>query len=249
MASLLVGVMKNRMLSGLKALWSTTKDWLYSCTVPAEPMAPIILLTTKRQDIPILQSYVGDPGSSFWSLFPKRDVPVSVASRIDVTALRKALWSVRRSFTCHMWRRGMSACMDLTEGADSCIKGPLPGIFVANCPSASVYGHMITEKLATWVENDFVAGPFDSPPLANFRVNPIMAVVKGSAVRPVINLSAPPGRSYNDNVVASKLEKVRMATTKFFGYSVVEAGRGAVFSKQDAKDAYKNVPSKMSDWS
>ncbi len=232
------------MVMGLKALWGTSKEWINSTLLPKWPEAATALVERKRADIPLLHDYETNPGTVFWQSFPSRLVSEVHGSRMDAGALGKAIAGVGLEFTCHMLRRGYKACNDLTQGADSCIVENLPGIFVKNCQSALDNGCFITEKLATWIENDFVAGPFDSPPFVNFRVNPLMAVVKGASVRPVINLSAPAGRSYNDKVVSSKVEKVKMA----FAYSLFEAGRGALFSKQDAKDAYKNVPARKSDW-
>jgi hypothetical protein len=92
------------------------------------------------------------------------------------------------------------------------------------------------------VEKDFVAGPFDTPPLKNFRVNRLLAIEQPSKIRPVLNLSAPVGASFNDNINENLLEKVEMATEKQFGYLLKECGAGARFSKFDTKDAYKCIP-------
>jgi hypothetical protein len=76
----------------------------------------------------------------------------------------------------------------------------------------------------------------------------VIAVVKHGAVRPVVNLSAPAGASFNDNIKAECIEKVHMSTAQSFGFSVREAGKGALMSKFDLKDAYKIVPAKREDW-
>jgi hypothetical protein len=54
-----------------------------------------------------------------------------------------------------------------------------------------------------------------------------MAVVRKGAVRPIINLSAPKGASFNDNVDKYNLEKVRMSTAQCFGYAVRKCGLAA----------------------
>jgi hypothetical protein len=75
-----------------------------------------------------------------------------------------------------------------------------------------------------------------------------MAVVRKGAVRPIINLSAPKGASFNENVDTNRLEKVRMATAQSFGYAVRKCGSNAKMSKFDKKDAYKLIPAKKEDW-
>ncbi len=75
-----------------------------------------------------------------------------------------------------------------------------------------------------------------------------MAVVRKGSVRPIINLSAPKGASFNDNVDTNKLEKVRMAMAQCFGHAVRKCGFNAVMSKFDKKDAYKLIPAKKKEW-
>jgi hypothetical protein len=41
--------------------------------------------------------------------------------------------------------------------------------------------------------------------------------------------------------------KVNMSTAQQFSYTVLEAGPGALMSKQDMKDVYKLVPAKLQD--
>ena len=61
-----------------------------------------------------------------------------------------------------------------------------------------------------------VAGPFDSPPLENFRVNPLMAVKQKNKVRPILNLSAPKIFSFNDAVIENSLRKLEMSSAALF---------------------------------
>ena len=95
----------------------------------------------------------------------------------------------------------------------------------------------------------FVAGPFLSPPLPEFRANTIMAIEQKEKVRPVLNMSCPDGNSFNDNVDEHAVPKaVRMSSARQFRQAVLRAGKGALMSKLDMKDAYKNVPAKVEDF-
>jgi hypothetical protein len=52
-------------------------------------------------------------------------------------------------------------------------------------------------------------------------------------------MSEPKGKSFNDNLDKKAIEKVWMATAQSFSYLLKEAGKNAVFSKYDLKDAFK----------
>ena len=123
----------------------------------------------------------------------------------------------------------------------------LPPIFCKNNPATAKHGQLVSDTIGVWVKKKFASGPFDSPPLANFRVNPLIAVEQHGKVRPVLNVSEPSGRSLNDNVDKLSIEKVYMSSAKDFGHVMCKAGVSANFSKFDLSDAYKNVPCKISD--
>ena len=127
-------------------------------------------------------------------------------------------------------------------------KVKLPPLCSENSKSATDNGALLTDTIATWVKKGFVAGPFDTPPMAGFRANPLAVVVRNGKVRPILNMSGPKGRSFNDNVDKSKLEKLHMGTAKSFGFSLKKAGKGAKFSKFDLQDAYKLMPARKEDF-
>ena len=76
----------------------------------------------------------------------------------------------------------------------------------------------------------------------------MLAVPQPGKVRVILNLSAPDGASYNDNLNPLLLEKVQMSTARQVGYTVVRCGRGARIWKYDMHDAYKNVPVRHADF-
>ncbi len=60
--------------------------------------------------------------------------------------------------------------------------------------------------------------------------------------------SAPENRSYNDAVNKFCLPKAVTTSARLFSYSLLRAGKNAIFSKFDQKTAYKNVPQHPSLW-
>jgi len=105
----------------------------------------------------------------------------------------------------------------------------------------------VTKTLKKWLEDDYLAGPFLSPPLSEFRANSMMAIQQGDKVRLVLNMSYPKENSFNDNVDEDKVGKVAMSSAKQFGQTLLKAGTGASMSKLDLKDAYKQIPAKTED--
>jgi hypothetical protein len=202
----------------------------------------------KWPSIQQLADYKASPPPAFWENFPHRGLPVHISTSVNKPALRKLLDQNRDKLTTHQHRRGVRCLSDLQTGADAAQKGELPPVTVKNASSAHENGRLFMDKIATWVSTGFVAGPFKATPVPGFRANPLMAVVRKGAVRPIVNLSAPKGSSFNNNVDSYKLEKVRMATAKNFGYAVRKCGVNSKMSKFDKKDAYKLMPAKKSDW-
>jgi hypothetical protein len=124
----------------------------------------------------------------------------------------------------------------------------LPGITCKNAKSAIEHGEMMTDTIASWVKKGVVAGPFAKKPLENFRVNPLMAVAQKDKVRPILNLSSPKNRSFNDAVKETAIAKLEMSSAKIFGEEIFRHGPGAVFAKYDIKDAYKLIPGDPDQW-
>ena len=200
----------------------------------------------KNPEVRILTSYEGSQNEDFWLKFPFRQVPESIHSPIAVNELVK-LVNETTSFTVTQKKRAESCVNFLMNGAPAHQLVELPSVFTKNSHSALIHGALVTDKLASWIKDDIVSGPFSSPPLSNFRVNPLIAVEQHDKVRPVLNVSEPAGRSFNDNVNKFLTEKVCMSSAKEFGYAIVKCGKNAKISKFDLVNAYKNIPTKLKD--
>ena len=148
----------------------------------------------------------------------------------------------------HQLFRAKRCISYLRSGAPSFQRKILPPIFCTNVPSTAKNGRLVTDTIGMWVKKRFASGPFDSPPLPCFRVNPLIAIEQHGKVRPVLNVSEPEGRSFNDNINKHGIEKVYMSSAKDFGYCLCKAGVSANFSKFDLSDTYKNVPCKSLDF-
>jgi hypothetical protein len=198
--------------------------------------------------IPTLPDYHVVPNESFWRHFPFSGVPSAVSSKVNSQALRSIILLNKDNLTIHQFKRGMKLIEDLQNGASAYQLIELPPTDVPNCSSAYEFGQQLTDKIATWVDAGIVKGPFKCPPVPGFRANSLMVVKRGNNYRPIINMSDPKDRSFNDNLDKLKIEKVHMSTARDFSYSLKEAGMNSRFSKFDFKDAYKNIPARKEDW-
>ena len=196
----------------------------------------------KNSEVPKLQNYEKNPGDLFWKSFPKKDLPVEAETSVNPTVVEAELNKVKNSLTKAEFERGQRAIEYLKKGAPSFIKQNIQGCMVENAMSANRYGAEVTDNIATWIKKGFAAGPFDTPPLPEFRVNPLIAVAQTGKVRPVLDVSRPEGKSLNSAVDDLQVEKVKMTSAKIFGDVLLKAGKNAVFSKTDLVAAYKQVP-------
>ena len=201
----------------------------------------------KCPEIPVLENYGVPPSENFWEKFPSNKLTTEVKTPVNVEKLVELVESVKSDFTCHQFFRAKKCIENFRKGASAFQKKNLPSVFCKNVPSAVKNGPLMTDTIGTWVKKDFAAGPFSEPPLKNFRVNPLVAIEQHGKVRPVLNVSEPCGRSFNDNVDSDCLEKVYMSSAKDFGFTLCKAGKNATFSKFDLSDAYKIIPCKISD--
>jgi len=235
--------------NGIPTDWHSVERWLDNSITPEYPQeAPMKEIKREFTEIPLLENYEEVPDESFWKNFPKRELPKKATTRINTRNFAKLVKKYKPEMTRAEGKRADRIVRDLQQGAEAYQKSKLPPMTAPNAKSAYQHGALITDKIASWIKEGFVAGPFDSPPAEGFRANPLIAIVRNGKVRPVLNMSGPRGQSFNDNVDKSKLEKVHMDTAGTFGQKLLEAGTGAVFSKFDYGNAYKTVPSKVKDY-
>jgi hypothetical protein len=201
----------------------------------------------KNPEIKILNDYSKVPPAEFWSTFPNSPIPEEVSTGINVDRLEYHLANKAEVLTEQQRLRGERIVYSLRNGASNLQKSRLPPVMVPNANSTVRAGPAVTDTVATWIKCGFAVGPFDEPPLKNFRVNSLVAIDNGVKVRPILDVSQPLGCSFNSNVQEELMEKVYMSSPRLFGYSVCDAGCNSVISKFDSADAYKNVPCRLYD--
>jgi hypothetical protein len=219
---------------GLPSSWNRVEGWLYGRRQIG--FVNMELPTGKKlkwPSIPALDDYSKAPDDSFWDQFPKKELPSIPETSINISRMEEMVCEFKSKMTIHEHERCMKAIDYLKNGAPAFQKIELPGCFVKNASNTFRYGREITDNIATWVEEGYAAGPFGGPPCANFRVNPLIAVVQPGKVRPVLDVSSPNGESFNSTVDEYETETVKMATAKKFGQNLLDCGENASMSKHD----------------
>lgn len=206
-------------------------------------MSEIVVMKVKSPEIEKLQSYVSGAPQAFWEKFPSKELPTVAECEVNVKKLEELIYESKCKFTAAELNRAQRCVENFKNGAGSSqMDPPLGGNFSKNAKSAEKHGYYITDTVATWLKKGYIAGPFDQPPVKDFRVNSLSAIEQGEKVRPVLNVSMPKNSSLNSNIDMLNLEKVHMSNARKFGFSMCEAGQNCIMSKFDMIDAYKNVP-------
>ena len=229
--------------------WAKVSRWLDERIGAFRPAATEMKLPEiKNPEIQALEDYEIIPGESFWSSFPRRELPVKVETRVNILALKRRIWKSKDKMMKSELVRAKKILKHLQFGAESLQIAELPPVTCKNGKSTVMHGKYLTDTIGSWVKKGYVAGPFDTPPVPGFRANPLGVVVRNGKIRPILNMSGPMGASFNDNVDERKMEKLHMGTAKEFSYLLRDAGKNAKFSKFDIQDAYKLIPARQEDY-
>ena len=163
---------------GLPARWSTVLGWLLFCgkTVLVE-VAKFCVKPLKHKYLPRQMDYRKGMNDEFWKLFPFRDIPLRAETNIDTEMMGKVIEEGREKMLNSQYIRGQKVLDNLKNGAPACQIKELPAVFCENDESTYENGAILTDTIAEWGVKKFTAGPFDRPPLKQFRVNPLKAIV------------------------------------------------------------------------
>ena len=157
----------NRTDLGVPSDYSVVESWW-------EPISEYIAIPArvnksyvkKVPQIPVLPSYAKPPSQSFWNSFPKNRSVTSVCNPVKTCVLKQYVQVYKNQWSTQSKIMAKIAITNATEGTVTNFKNTLGPLSSKNASSAIRNGEMITDTVADWVQQKFVAGPFFSPPLA-----------------------------------------------------------------------------------
>ncbi len=233
---------------GLPDGWSEVESWIDDSRDVAASINPSSQKpTVKNPEICVLADYAGPAPPGFWEKFPSY-YPKKVVSSVKIEELENLIADCWDSWTLSQKLTARKTIERLKGKRPVKLKKLPDPLFEKNAISALENGQAMTDVLATWIKKRFVAGPFEKPPCKGFRANPLMAAVQRTKIRPIMNLSAPKGLSFNDAVDETSIDLLRMSSAKIFAEALVQSGKGADFVKEDIQDAYKLIPNAEEKW-
>ena len=121
--------------------------------------------------------------------------------------------------------------------------------FANNLISAQQNPEIVSAKISKELAAGRLAGPFNSPPLPNFRVSPLGVVPKKAPgeYRLIHHLSFPRGASVNDGI-STVDTSVQYARVDDAVTMIKQLGQGCFFAKTDIKSAFRIIPIQPRDY-
>ncbi len=234
---------------GLPADFDIIEDWLAD-TIPhiRAQQRPLRHYVKKCPEIPTLATYTRPPPPSFWNYFPKNTSITTVHTPVKGGILKQYIQLYQNRWAFRQRAVAKLAVENILTGTKVKLKSRLPPVTCKNATSATRNGAFMTDTIANWVKSKFVSGPFSEPPLPNFRTNMLLAKEEKAKLRPIINLSAPKGASFNEAVDTTTTLKLTMCSPAIFSQVLLHAGKNALFAKADLQNAYKLIPVNPEDW-
>ena len=118
----------------------------------------------KCEEIQLLTDYSSPPHNSFWETFPKRDIPVSAQTPVDIDMFEGLIEQVKPKFTIHQILRAKKCISFLRSGAPAFQIKELPPIFCKNVPSRAKHGQLVTDTIAVWIKKASLQAHLNLPP-------------------------------------------------------------------------------------
>ncbi len=117
--------------------------------------------------------------SADWAVFPFKGIPKNPETRVDIDALERLVLKHESKLLKQEVDRARRAIDYLRNGAPAQQRERLRSCLVQNKLASADAREAVLETMKNWVSKGFVAGPFKEPPLDDFRVNGMIAIIKG----------------------------------------------------------------------
>ena len=135
------------------------------------------------------------------------------------------------------------------SGADIGYRGGPAGRFCPNNRSATMRPDAVSRAIQAEIERGHTYGPFRSPPLPDFRVNPLSARDKpDGSVRLLLDMSQPAGIAVNDGISREEFTVQYTSVDEAVRLIFANGGQGALVAKADVRHAFRLVPVSQGQW-
>jgi hypothetical protein len=169
----LLAAESSRLDLGLPTDWSRVESWCRPT-----PGGPIMVHTSTAR-APQDTENVTRKVSADWATFPFKEIPKVPETRVDIDALEKLVLTCESKLLKQEFERAKRAIDYLRNGAPAHQRDRLKSCLVQNKLASADARVAVLKTMKEWVSKGFVAGPFKEPPLDDFRVNGMIAIIKG----------------------------------------------------------------------
>jgi hypothetical protein len=114
-----------------------------------------------------------------WKGFPRKEIPRCPETRINIDRLEQLVSDNEHKLLQQEVLRARRAIEYLRNGAPALQMSRLSSCLVSNRLASDEARQAVLKTVEEWIRKGFVAGPFKEPPLENFRVNGMIAIIKG----------------------------------------------------------------------
>ena len=206
----------------------------------------------KNPEIPILEDYSNIPHEDFWLKFPFNPLPTKNKPNTPllVDEFENEILFLHDKLSIPQRISALQCINDIRYGADSLVdKSMITNLDDSNSSNMGnqKIGSFYTDQLVTLLKKKFISGPFIESPIESLRVNSLFAIEQGDKYRPILNLSAPEGNSFNEAVSDERMGKTVMSSPVQVAKKLYAIGQGAILSKIDHQSAYKLIPTNYED--
>jgi hypothetical protein len=158
---------------GLPTDWSRVESWCRPAperptTVHAPPVH------TPRETCYVIKKVSAD-----WSVFPFKGIPKKPETRVNTDALEELVLKHEDKLLKQEVERAKRAIDYLRNGAPALQLKRLKSCLVQNKLASADAREAVLKTMEDWISKGFVTGPFKEPPLDEFRVNEMIAIIKG----------------------------------------------------------------------
>ncbi len=158
---------------GLPEDWSRIEKWVFGDILDLE--VPLTVSTVPQKDN--LEKRTMQ--KTDWRCFPRKDIPQCPETRINIDRLEQMVSENKHKLLEQEILRANRAIDYLRNVAPALQKGKLSSCLVSNRLASDEARQAVLKTVGEWINKGFVAGPFKEPPLDNFRVNGMIAIIKG----------------------------------------------------------------------
>jgi hypothetical protein len=158
---------------GLPEDWSRIWKW---CLLA--PMSPILAHALSQTAPKGLRQPTGKIDVN-WKDFAFKEIPREPETRVNIEALEKLVNENKGRLLSQELARAERTINYQRHGAPALQLTKLKSCLVPNKPMTLDARAAVLKTIEDWIKKGFVAGPFREPPLDNFRVNGMIAIIKG----------------------------------------------------------------------